>query len=177
MKLRRVIAAIMSIAVLGFVSFMLLTITHFITMERIEAREAAELDARLSAALPEGETFTELTDIELVEGVTHVYAAENGAGVVITLNATAITDEHSVTIALTPEGRVISAVLDPESPGAARLITEDVLNAFTKVMGNYNTGYSTDVLSNSVVMARDQLELLDLSAYQDQQGGDQSDGS
>ena len=160
MSKRRFIASFLVPVMLLIVSVMSISIVHFITLEQIEERRSDVISEMLAGAIPEAEGFTELTDIDLAYGVTNVYAADNGAGYVIRVVSKAITEEHAVNVALTDGGRVVSAVLEPEGPQGAVLVSEDILNAYTKTMGNYNTSYTADVLSSCVETAREQLALI-----------------
>ncbi len=170
MKLgRRILASFMALVVLGTAFVLVISIVHFVTMERAEAHRAAELDDLLHSALPDAETLTELADIPLADGVMNVYAADNGAGYVMRVRNKAITEEHGVFVAMTPEGRIVAAFPEEERPGESRLISEDILSAFTKTMGNYNTSFSADVMSQCVVIAREQLDLLPEEEVADEQ--------
>ena len=64
----------------------LLAATHGVTQPIIDANAIATANAARAELLPEADTFTENTSVA-VDGVTEIYVADNGSGVVITAEA------------------------------------------------------------------------------------------
>ena len=63
----------------------LLAAVYQMTSPIIAQREAETKNAALKVVLPDASSLTKL-DVELVDGVTEVYQADNGAGIVCSTN-------------------------------------------------------------------------------------------
>ncbi len=159
-KFGRILASIVSLVVMAAFSVGVLSVVHFATMERVEAREAERSASRLSEAFPEAESFTRLEGIELLPGVLSVYEAGSGEGYVMELREKAILREHDVVVAMADDGRILDVFTRDEAASGAEPVSEEVLNAFTKTMGNYNAPYTADLMSRCVDRSKEQLALL-----------------
>lgn len=108
----------------------LLAVTHSVTQPIIDANAIATANAARAELLPEADTFTENTSVA-VDGVTEIYVADNGAGVVITAEAGGYGGPVPVMVALNADG-VISAVkfLDnSETPGLGQKIKDEAFSS------------------------------------------------
>lgn len=71
---------------IGLVASFLLAAVFQLTNPIILEREIETKNAALKLVLPDGTSFSLLEDVELTEGVTEVYKADNGAGYVCSTN-------------------------------------------------------------------------------------------
>lgn len=101
----RVFKPIVVLCVICIVITGALAATNSVTAPIIaEAKAEAERLARMEL-LPEADDFTQVTDIA-VDNVTAVYAANNGAGYVVTSTAKGYGGTMTVMTSFTPEGQI-----------------------------------------------------------------------
>lgn len=108
------------------VSSLLLALTNYITAPIIEASAQGEAGAVRKALLPEADSFTAVEGVE-VEGVTEVYAADNGAGYVITAGAQGYGGELPVMVAFDTQGTIaaVQFLENNETPGLGQKVQEE----------------------------------------------------
>jgi Predicted NADH:ubiquinone oxidoreductase, subunit RnfG len=96
-----------------------LAMVNEMTAPKIAEVEIAAANETRALVLPEGDAFVELVGIALPEGVTEVYAAENGAGYVISSGAKGYDGTVTYMIGIDPEGNVtgINMFDHNETPG------------------------------------------------------------
>ncbi len=80
-----IVSPIIVLVCIALVASFLLAAVYQMTSPIIAQREAETRNAALKQVLPDASSFTKL-DVELVPGVTEVYQADNGAGIVCSTN-------------------------------------------------------------------------------------------
>ena len=80
-----IVSPIIVLVCIALVASFLLAAVYQMTSPIIAQREADTRNAALKQVLPDASSFTKL-DVELVPGVTEVYQADNGAGIVCSTN-------------------------------------------------------------------------------------------
>ncbi len=80
-----IVSPIIVLVSIALVASFLLAAVYQMTAPVIAEREAATRNAALQQVLPDASSFTKL-DTQLVNGVTEVYQADNGAGIVCSTN-------------------------------------------------------------------------------------------
>jgi len=83
-KLDSIFKPIIVLVSIALVASFMLAGVYMMTEPIITQREIDTMNQALIAVLPDASSFTELTDVELVTGVSQVYKADNGAGIVCT---------------------------------------------------------------------------------------------
>lgn len=101
-----IIAPIVVLVCICLVASFLLAGVYQITEPIITERAIAEASAARMAVLPSGSTFTEITGIELVPGVTDIYKSENGAGVAVSTNVKGMNSGLKLMIGINSNGEI-----------------------------------------------------------------------
>jgi len=115
---KEISAPIIVLVSICLVASFLLAGVYQITSPIISAREAAEADAAKVAVLPQGSGFEE-KDVELVDGVTNVYVAGNGAGCAISTNVKGMYAGLKLMIGVNTNGEItgINVLANEETAG------------------------------------------------------------
>lgn len=175
---REMLAPTIVLVSICFVASLLLAATYQITkpiIDDINVRMANEARAEV---LPEADGFTAM-DIELVEGVTEVYAADNGAGYVVTAKAKGFGGPVTVMTGMDAEGVIQSVKVTDASNETPGLGSKATLPAYTDQYkgaeavssdreageGTYVAGvtgatYSSRAVFNAVSAALEQFALI-----------------
>ncbi len=85
-KKNSLLSPIIVLVCIGLVASFMLAAVFQITEPIISERETEAKNAALKEVLPDAGSFSELKDVQLVEGVAAVYKADNGAGYVCSTN-------------------------------------------------------------------------------------------
>lgn len=111
------------LGVICAVTSALLAATHEVTQPIIDANAIATANAARAELLPEADTFTQNTDVQ-VEGVTEIYVADNGAGAVITAQASGYGGAVPVMVAFNSEGKIAAVKFldNSETPGLGQKV-------------------------------------------------------
>ncbi|NMA93922.1 MAG: RnfABCDGE type electron transport complex subunit G [Clostridiales bacterium] len=102
------------------VASMLLAATYRITEPIIEEIAIKNANEARAEVLPEGDSFTKIENVELVEFVDEVYKADNGAGYAITATTKGFGGPVTVMVGLSSEGKIIGVKVtdaSKETPG------------------------------------------------------------
>ncbi len=124
---REHIAPTVVLVVICLISTLLLGVTYDKTKPIIDALAIERATEARQEILPEGDGFTQL-DVALLENVTEVYAADNGAGVVITTATKGFGGTVEVMTAFDVEGTVVGTAVtaaDDETPGVGSKATDE----------------------------------------------------
>ncbi|MBQ4506458.1 MAG: hypothetical protein II971_04325 [Firmicutes bacterium] len=87
MNKARPIQSFFSMLLVCLICAMAVTIVYEVTAPRIEELELARSNEARAAVLPGANGFTKVEDIELLDGVTEVYRANNNSGYAVTARA------------------------------------------------------------------------------------------
>lgn len=115
------------LVVICLISTVLLGVTYDKTKPIIDALAIERATEARQQVLPAGDSFVQL-DVELIENVTEVYTAENGAGVVITTATKGFGGTVEVMTAFDETGTVVGATViaaDDETPGVGSKATDE----------------------------------------------------
>ncbi|MGI5929014.1 FMN-binding protein [Pseudoflavonifractor sp.] len=126
-KVWKMIAPIVVLTCIGLVITAALAVTNQLTAPVIEAQAAAAAEAALKVVLPEGSDFTDITGVELPEGVTAAKAAGNGAGYVFTTTGKGFGGDISVMVGLNADGAITGTKVlsNAETQGIGSKVVED----------------------------------------------------
>ncbi|MDR0445870.1 MAG: FMN-binding protein [Oscillospiraceae bacterium] len=150
---------ILPIAVLVLICIVttgLLAATNSVTQPVIAQAERERADAERTAILPEADEFQQI-DAKLPEGVTEIYAATNGAGYVITSEASGYGGAGSIRImvAVSGDGRIIASrtLANGETKGLGSRVSEpgyeDQFAGMDASLQGYNAVTGATISSNA----------------------------
>lgn len=103
---KEITAPIIVLVCICLVASFLLAGVYQITSPVIEERERATADAARITVLPSGSGFEEVKDITLLDGVTEVYKAGNGAGYTVSTSVKGMNSGLKLMIGVTADGDV-----------------------------------------------------------------------
>ena len=147
----------------------LLAGTHAITQPVIDANAKREADASRIALLPEADAFTQVKYTDAV--ISEVWAADNGAGYVITGSAKGYGGDVPVMVGITADGTIsaIQVMDNEETPGVGKKVMEaDFTDQFKGKTGSDGI----DVIGGATFSSKAVFEVVDaaMSAYQTVKG-------
>ena len=119
-----IVRPILVLTIICFVVSGLLAVTHSITQPVIDANAKKEADASRIALLPEADAFTQVEYSDDV--VSEVWAADNGAGYVITGSSKGYSGDVPVMVAINADGVIeaIQVMDNDETPGVGKKVME-----------------------------------------------------
>ncbi len=119
-----IVRPILVLTIICFVVSGLLAVTHSITQPVIDANAKKEADANRIALLPEADAFTQVEYSDDV--VSEVWAADNGAGYVITGSSKGYGGDVPVMVAINADGVIeaIQVMDNDETPGVGKKVME-----------------------------------------------------
>ena len=132
-KFKDLFAPTIVLLVICLVATALLTGTYQVTKPIIDQRALEAAGSTRGEVLPEGDVFLPMEDITLVEGVTEVYQAENGAGLVITSGANGFGGVVEVMTGINADGEITGVKITnhSETPNlGTNAMTEEHLSQF-----------------------------------------------
>ena len=166
---KEIIAPIVVLVCICLVASFLLAGVYQITEPIITARELEEASAARLAVLPAGSTFTQVTDVELVPGVSDIYKSENGAGYAVSTNVKGMNSGLKLMIGINSNGEITginvlghdetagigTKVLDPTFlanwTGATKADAVDSMSGAT---------YTSNGVKTAITAALNQFELV-----------------
>lgn len=159
-KVWKLLAPIVVLTCIGLVITAALAVTNQLTAPVIAAQQAAAADAALKVVLPDGSDFTDITGVELPEGVTAAKVAGNGAGYVFTTTGKGFGGDISVMVGLDANGAITGTKVlsNSETQGIGSKVVEDgsafqqQLPGMTDTSGIQATSGAT-VSSNGMISA------------------------
>ena len=122
-----IVSPIIVLVCIALVASFLLAAVYQMTAPVIAQREAETRNAALKQVLPDASSFTKL-DVELVPGVTEVYQADNGAGIVCSTNCKSQQGgEIAMMVGINAVGAVngISVISHNETAGIGDKVLQD----------------------------------------------------
>lgn len=146
-----IISPVIVLVSIALVASFLLAAVYQITSPIIAQREADTKNAALKVVLPEGSAFTKL-DVELIKGVTEVYQAENGAGIVCSTNCkSAQGGEITMMIGVNSVGEItgMSTITHNETAGIGDKVLQDSYYEKLYGLSTVDAVQSTDALSGA----------------------------
>ena len=164
-----IIRPILVLTVICIVVSGLLAGTHAITQPVIDANVKREADASRIALLPEADAFTQ---VEYADGtISEVWAADNGAGYVITGSAKGYGGDVPVMVGITAEGTIsaIQVMDNDETPGVGKKVMEaDFTGQFQGKTGSDEV----DAITGATYSSNAVFEVVDaaMAAYQTVKG-------
>ncbi len=115
------LSAVIVICSICLVASLLLTLTYQASEENVRANSLKQEQALMTELLPEGDSFSQV-GMNLMEGVSGVWKADNGAGWIVASSANGHQGEISVMTGISASGK-ISGVrvtdIGGENPGIA----------------------------------------------------------
>ncbi len=146
-----IVSPIIVLVSIALVASFLLAAVYQMTAPVIAQREAETKNAALKVVLPDASSFTKL-DVELVKGVTEVYQADNGAGIVCSTNCKSEQGgEIAMMVGINSLGQIngISVISHNETAGIGDKVLQD--SYFEKYYGvtNENDAQAMDVVSGA----------------------------
>lgn len=126
-KTWKMVGPVVVLTCIGLVITAALAVTNQLTAPVIEAQAAAAAEAALKVVLPEGSDFTDITGVELPEGITAAKAAGNGAGYVFTTTGKGFGGDISVMVGLNADGAITGTKVlsNAETQGIGSKVVED----------------------------------------------------
>ena len=131
-KLSTFAPIIVLVAICLVASFLLAGVYQLTAPVIAEITEKTNSEARL-AVLPEGNSFTQITDVDLVNGVNDVYKADNGAGIVCSTSFNGFGGAVKLMIGVSADGQVtgVQVLEQSETPGVgSNALTTSYLEQF-----------------------------------------------
>ena len=122
-----IVSPIVVLVSIALVASFLLAAVYQMTSPIIAQREAETRNAALKQVLPDASSFTKL-DVELVPGVTEVYQADNGAGIVCSTNCKSLQGgEIAMMVGVNAVGAVngISVISHNETAGIGDKVLQE----------------------------------------------------
>lgn len=148
---------IVVLGVICAVSSALLAATHSVTQPIIDANAIATANAARTALLPEADSFTQNTNVR-VDGVTEVYVADNGAGAVITAEASGYGGAVPVMVAFNSEGKIeaVQFLDNDETPGLGQKVKDEAFSGqfAGKDAAPLTLGTDIDAITGATVSSR-----------------------
>ncbi len=147
-----IVSPIIVLVSIALVASFLLAAVYQITSPIIAEREAETRNAALKQVLADASSFTKLENVELVNGVTEVYQADNGAGIVCSTNCKSQQGgEITMMIGVNSVGAVngMSVITHNETAGIGDKVLQD--SYYEKYYGltDVEAVESTDVISGA----------------------------
>lgn len=146
---------ILVLGVICLVASALLAGTNGLTAPIIQANTERTANANRTELLPEADTFTQVECS--VEGVTEAYAADNGAGYVITAAAKGYGGDVPVMVAFDDAGTIVAVKFldNDETPGLGQKVkNEDFSGQFAGLAAQALTLADIDAISGATISSR-----------------------
>ncbi len=126
-KTWKMVGPVVVLTCIGLVITAALAVTNQLTAPVIAAQQAAAAEAALKVVLPEGSDFTDITGVELPEGVTAAKVAGNGAGYVFTTTGKGFGGDISLMVGLDANGAITGTKVlsNAETQGIGSKVVED----------------------------------------------------
>lgn len=157
-KFKELFAPTIVLLVICLVATGLLTATYQKTKPIIDQKALEAAGSTRNEVLPEGDVFLPMEGITLVEGVTEVYEAENGAGIVCTATFKGFGGPVEIMVGISADGEItgIKVTNHSETPNlGTKAMTEEHLGQFigaTAITGSSSgEGTKIDVIGGATL--------------------------
>ncbi len=162
MKKNGYIAPIIVLTAICLVFGFLLSYVNSITEPIIEEANAEAADTAKREVLPDGDTFTEVTDDSLPDTVVQAFTADNGAGYVFILDGAGYGGTIEIIVGISSDGTIKGTqVLDhSETAGLGARIAEDEWNDRFVGVGSDDLD-GIDLLSGSTISSNAFISLVE----------------
>lgn len=156
-KFKELYAPTVVLLVICLVATALLTGTYSATKPIIEQRALEAAGSTRAEVLPDGDVFLPMEDVTLVAGVTEVYQAQNGAGIVVTVGNGGFGGTVTLMVGIDASGAItgIKCMEHGETPGlGTNALTPEHFSQFlgaTAITNSGGEGTKIDAFSGATI--------------------------
>ena len=160
-----IVRPILVLTIICIVVSGLLGVTYSITKPVIDANTKKQADASRMALLPEADSFTQVEYSD--EVISEVWAADNGAGYVITGSSKGYGGDVPVMVAIGTDGTIaaIEVMDNEETPGVGKKVME---SSFTDLFKGKTGADEVDTIGGATYSSNAVFTVVDsaMAAYQ-----------
>ena len=138
----------------------LLSYVNSITSPIISAAEAEAAELAKKEVLPDGDSFVEITDVELPEAIDQAFAAENGAGHVYFATGNGYGGAMQIIVGIDADGIVTGTQVlsHSETAGLGARVAEEAWNS--QFPGQDSSLSGVSIISGSTISSNCFIELV-----------------
>lgn len=163
MKKNGFVMPVVVLSVICLVFGFLLSYVNSITSPIIAAADAEKADQAKQEVLPDGDSFTEVTDVEMPEGVVGAYTADNGAGNVFIVEGSGYGGTMQIIVGIGSDGLVTGTQVlsHSETAGLGARVADEAWNS--QFPGQDSSLSGVQIISGSSVSSNCFINLVKLA--------------
>jgi electron transport complex protein RnfG len=160
MKKEGYVVPVIVLTVICLVFGFLLSYVNSITSPIIEAAEAEAAELAKKEVLPDGDSFVEITDIELPEEIDQAFVAENGAGHVYFATGNGYGGPMQIIVGIDSDGIITGTKVlsHSETAGLGARVAEEEWNS--QFPGQDSSLSGVSIISGSTISSNCFIELV-----------------